>query len=713
MQSLISELIVVLIKIFSFLYKNLRMNNLNFFFKYSPFLHVLFSIILFFIHSFACYSQHQEKDSLLKLIHEKENKPRFTGRDTTYINLLIKLGSHYRFSSSDTLHKISRKVLDHSMAAGYEKGVGKSYIGLSSFFSEKGKDSIVFSHLGKAEIIAKRTKDTLLLLEISNYRAIEYDHIGDSAKSLEEYLKSEKLASKLKNKIFLLYIYENIAATYSNKKLYHRALMYFNKAIAVAKEINDNTILGTILCNVTNAHIGLNNLEKANKSIDKGITIVEKYKLNEWIGYAYMLKGDIFLKKKEYDKALVWYKKSKPIQLSVNYDIGVMDLYNSMSKVYIQKKDMLLGKEYAIKACNLATKIRYPIGIAKSAENLSLVYESENDQASALKYHRLFKKMSDSLSKNEQVIAMAFLYLESTYKEEQLDLISLNKKKLHKQKQLLYITLASLLGLCTIAFLVIKNLNTEKKMSTTLKVKNDILAANEKTLKTINATKDKLFSIIGHDLRGPILSLKELLNLSLADASIFQRFIPKLKTEVEHIQFTLDNLLSWGQTQMKGATIKPKEVNVREIYQNNINLFLKSIEKKKIDIRLLTEENISILTDRDHIDLIARNLISNAIKFTPEKGNIDISSIIEGDIVVCSVKNSGVGIKQENLDKLFNETFHYSTYGTLNEKGTGLGLSLCKEMVELNNGRIWVTSVENINTIFSFSLPLFKQKDIV
>ncbi|WP_291867449.1 tetratricopeptide repeat-containing sensor histidine kinase [Maribacter sp.] len=688
------------------------MKHLNNFFKYGSLLQTAFFLFLFFIYPITFYSQQrpQKKDSLIKLIKKKENADYFSTKDTTYINLLNELALEYTFSTSDSLYILSNSILDYSTKAGYAKGIGQAYLGLTSYFLEKGNDSLVFSHLEKAKRIGIQTKDTILLLDVSNLSAIEYNHIGHSDKSLKEYLKSEKLASKIANKLYLLTIYENMAVTYSHKKMYQRALKYFGKANELAVKINDSILIGSTLCNMTKVHISLNDLELATKESDQSIKIFEKYKVNGWLGYAYMLKGDIFLNQKKYDEAIVWYNKSEPIQLSTNYDIGVMDLYNSISKVYIQKNDLALGKMFAIKASNLANEIRYPRGIATSAENLSLIYEKLKEPVNSLKYHKLFKKMSDSLSKNEQLISMAFLDIERTHQNEQYELINQNNTKLYKQKQLLYVSLASLLSLSAIAFLIRKNLNTQKDMSTALKIKNEILAANENKLKTINSTKDKLFSIIGHDLRSPILSLKELLNLSLEEDTIFKRFIPKLKTQVEHIQFTLDNLLSWGQTQMKGATTNIEEVRLREISQNNRNLFSKSIENKKIEFQLLIEENTSVLADTNHIDLILRNLISNAIKFTPEKGKIIITATIKDDIVVCSVKDNGLGIKKENIDKLFNETTHYSTYGTFNEKGTGLGLSLCQEMVKLNNGSIWVISEENSGSTFSFSFPKFKKK---
>ncbi|WP_299433810.1 tetratricopeptide repeat-containing sensor histidine kinase [uncultured Maribacter sp.] len=680
------------------------MNNLKHILK------LLFNLKIFFCIFFCIttniHSQKKsiKKDSLLRLIKEQENKKNFTVKDTVYINLLNKLAIEYIYSTSDTLPTLSNNILEYSNAINYDKGKGYAYIGLSNYYLEKGKDSLVFEYLKNAKKIALKTKDTTLLLEISNHYAIEYDHIGDSSKALKEYLKGKVLAEKIENKLYLLTIYQNIAVTYSHKKLYTRALKYFNKANALASKINDSISIGITMCNMTRAYIGLNNFEQATKCIDKGISIVSENDLYEWLGYAYMLKGDILLNEHKYNDAIVWYKKSEPIQLSTNYDIGVMDLYNSMAKLYIEINNIALGKEFAIKASNLAEKIRYPIGISKSAENLSLIYEKLNDDTNALKYHRLFKKMSDSLSKNEQVIGIALLDIENQHKHEQQKLINENKSKVNKQKNLLYFSLITMLVLFAIASLIIRNLNTQKKLSEALKVKNEILAFNEEELKKINTTKDKLFSIIGHDLRGPILSLKQLLQAT-EEESIIKRFIPILKNDVEHVHFTLNNLLTWGQTQMKGFKIFAKKIDLKKIIKNNIDLFEITINKKELQVSLEMPKIVYAFADEDHIDLVFRNILNNAIKFTEVGGSIKISSINTNKEVQVYISDTGKGIKKEDIDKLFNKRKHFSTYGTSNEKGTGLGLSLCKEMIELNNGEIWVKSEENKGSTFAFSIP--------
>jgi len=239
------------------------------------------------------------------------------------------------------------------------------------------------------------------------------------------------------------------------------------------------------------------------------------------------------------------------------------------------------------------------------------------------------------------------------------------------------------------------------------------LVENETELRDINETKDKLFSIIGHDLRGPIAAFQGLLKLykdDEIDSKEFLQFIPKLSSDIDHISFTLNNLLSWGQTQMNGSVTKPSIVSIENLVNENINLLSETADAKSLKIINKMTANILSWTDSDQIDIVIRNLISNAIKFTPENGMITIDALERSTSWEISVRDTGVGIDKEIQEKIFEKSSNITTYGTNDEKGTGLGLSLCKEMVEKNSGKIWVESFKPNGTCFYFTLPKVRDK---
>ena len=185
----------------------------------------------------------------------------------------------------------------------------------------------------------------------------------------------------------------------------------------------------------------------------------------------------------------------------------------------------------------------------------------------------------------------------------------------------------------------------------------------------------------------------------------FLDFIPKLREDIDHIFFTLNNLLSWGRTQMNGATTKPELVAIDTLVTDNINLLSEIATKKSIEIISMVPENTLAWADTNQIDIVVRNLISNALKFTPMSGKVTINAIDMENCWQVSVTDTGVGMDKITLKKLFDKSSNMTTYGTNNEKGTGLGLSLCKEMVEKNKGHIWVESSLTTGSSFYFTLP--------
>lgn len=235
---------------------------------------------------------------------------------------------------------------------------------------------------------------------------------------------------------------------------------------------------------------------------------------------------------------------------------------------------------------------------------------------------------------------------------------------------------------------------------------------NTRLLEESNYTKDKLFSIIAHDLRGPISALEgllKLLNTGDIKESEFRRFIPKLKNDVNSISFTLNNLLSWGQSQMKEATTNPINVDLNDLVESNINLLREIANAKMITMDNLIVNRATIWADQNQIDIVIRNLLSNALKFTPNNGHIAIGFKDNDDFLEVYVKDSGIGMDSIVQEKILLKNTTITTYGTNNEKGTGLGLSLCKEMVTQNGGTLWVKSGINEGSTFYFTVPKGKK----
>jgi len=239
------------------------------------------------------------------------------------------------------------------------------------------------------------------------------------------------------------------------------------------------------------------------------------------------------------------------------------------------------------------------------------------------------------------------------------------------------------------------------------------LEHSESKLKQLNKTKDKLFSIIAHDLRTPLNNFMALLELTRDELLSEEEFKALLRDLSQSAFFTyqlLDNLLHWSRNQMEAETAYPRSFFIDELIETNLRLFGKEAQIKNLNLGSKLATGARVRADRNMIDLVLRNLIANAIKFTRSGGYIRLETERQDDRIVVRVSDTGVGISQDALSKILGEG-QYSTRGTKNEKGTGLGLVLCREYIEKNGGTLKVESEEGKGAVFSFELPLAEDGD--
>ncbi len=234
----------------------------------------------------------------------------------------------------------------------------------------------------------------------------------------------------------------------------------------------------------------------------------------------------------------------------------------------------------------------------------------------------------------------------------------------------------------------------------------------ELQLQELLATKDKLFSIISHDLRGPIGSFMQVIELLTSDIHIDSdeqiTLLNQLKDMSQGTFYLLENLLNWSRSQRSEITYAPRLFIINELVNESISLLSATAGQKSIEIQFECQANYSVYADFDMINLIFRNLLSNAIKFTRQGGLIRIRIYEQKDYILTEITDNGIGISRDVADKLFTKNQFHSTYGTNNEKGTGLGLALCTDFVQRNNGTIGVESTPGKGSKFTFTVPANK-----
>lgn len=257
-----------------------------------------------------------------------------------------------------------------------------------------------------------------------------------------------------------------------------------------------------------------------------------------------------------------------------------------------------------------------------------------------------------------------------------------------------------------------------KREELLVRVQNHVELVNSKKiiekqaseLRAANATKDRIFSVIAHDLRDALGSFKEFANLvtdsriNLSDEDMEEFFI-FLKEKASSTFELLENLLWWSRSQRKLLHPKLKQFGISKAVDEAMLIFTEQAEKKRIVIENQIATDSEVIADYDHIQTILKNLISNSIKYSKSDQPVTISLEDRKDSVVVSIKDRGIGIEKENLLNLFDPLNYHSTFGTDGEKGSGIGLVLCKELIDLNRGDISVESTYGDGSLFTFSLP--------
>lgn len=259
----------------------------------------------------------------------------------------------------------------------------------------------------------------------------------------------------------------------------------------------------------------------------------------------------------------------------------------------------------------------------------------------------------------------------------------------------------SFLLMLVVVFFVLLRLSVKANK----KLKNKYLE-----MEKLNATKDKFFSIIAHDLKSPFNSLmgfSEVLSLQVENKSPkeIMAYSRSIYNSTRKLYSLVDTLLQWSRTQLGTTDYNPERLDVKVLALNVVSILKINAEEKDIIISLDIDNKIIAWADKDLFSAVLRNLVSNAIKFSRVGSVIKVAAIRKAGFVEVSVSDTGVGISSDNLDKIFRVDANLSTVGTLNEKGTGLGLALCKEFAEINKGAISVESKLEKGSVFKFTVP--------
>ncbi len=555
-----------------------------------------------------------------------------------------------------------------------------------------------------------------------NKLGVVYRHVENFPEALKAYDNALKAAQQTNNLTEMAHAYNNMGHAYRWQGQYEMQLDYATRALEIFEKLGDKRGIGFALTGAIIATIELNQYEQALAFAERSYQLRSEFGQNIETMVALMYIGKVHARMGHFKEAKSYLKRAINMYETNGYENSTFG-YQTLAETYVQEGKLDSALYYARQGLEHSTSQKVLRDMMHDSRLVADIYSQKNDFVNAFRYLDLSYAYRDSVQREDNDRAIANHSLRQ--KQQELELLEkdrhLQEEELMHQKariRWIALTLSALLLMVLLVALVINyNRKKLKNAYTQLQEANEEIQAQKEALERqavdlqhSNASKDKLFSIIGHDLRSPVAGLRSFLDL-MADKTLtleeVNELSPMLNKGVINLSETLENLLQWSQTQLNGIKAKPTVFSVGETVERNFDLFRDLAGTKSIVLENSTEDH-EVLADEDQVKLVLRNLVNNAIKFTPAGGKVSIGSRVQAGsaFVTIDVADTGVGISQEKLDRLFNLDTRFSNYGTEGEKGTGIGLMLCKEMVENNGGHLTVKSIEGKGSVFSFTLPL-------
>lgn len=607
---------------------------------------------------------------------------------------------------------------------------------IAAYYSTKGETYYLMGDFTNAISNYNSSLEIVLDLDYPMQLALVYNSLGNIYSdissfddALSNFFSALELFEDLNEIRGISMMYNNIGIVYQQQKETEKALNYYKKSLKMDEEQDNKEGQATALNNLGTAYDEKGDKEMALDYYNQALKINKEIDLKDGIATAQNNIGLIYLDKKDFARAYINLMESTKIFEELNDQHAASNCYNNLANLFLQQGELSQTKQYLDKASKLAKKLNAKEYLVESYELYSKYFTEQNDFEQSLNYYKLYTQLSDSIYEasssnkiNELKVKFDtdFLKAENEILKKDNEIQSL---QLNRQKNLQKYWIAFTILIFLIAILTFQQFRLKKKTNNLLKSKNDELknannklTESEQNLKELNATKDKFFSIIAHDLKNPFQSLlgfSESLNSNLE--SLKQEDIKEysgiIYDSAQNLYNLLGNLLQWAKTQLGSMNLVPKDINLHEALLDVLEVVSLSSKTKGINIYSSIDKDTKVFADKHVVKVLFSNLINNAIKFTNPGGEIKISCETDNNMVTVSVEDNGNGISEENIEKLFKIDKSFSTKGTNNESGTGLGLILCKELIKESKGEIRLESKLGKGSNFMFTLPTKEQKN--
>ncbi|MGM0498536.1 MAG: tetratricopeptide repeat protein, partial [Bacteroidota bacterium] len=642
---------------------------------------------------------------------------------------------HRNNENYDSARFFFNKSLDIRKATGNKRVLASTYNNIGSMYRKMNLYDKALNNYLEALTIRIEIDDRNGIASSYNNIGTLYQNINNYEKALEYYKKALQLIEEKGNNKEIAYTLHIIGNSYLHLENYDKALENYQQSLILRKKIGDEYYIAQSLHNIGLVYEKMDDYERALNNFNRAL----KYRQNigDATGICSLLndKGNFYLNRKMPDKAKETFLKAIEIARENNELYYLSLCTRKLGNIFLKENKT----NKAITNLNYSLDAGYEINNKELIKNAFLdlykLFRKQNDHKKALEYYIQYSNYQDTIraQKNNLKIIETQMNYELAQKEDQLNeyedkvsQLSMEKKikdlKLDRQRNIQILLFVSFFLVIIVGVLFYKRYRLKKKTNLLLqkqyneiKEANDKLRKSESELRKANATKDRFFSIIAHDLRSPFHALYGLTDhISVSFNKLSNRdlkeFIDLIHKSADQLLNLLENLLYWSRTQRGKIDFNPKPLDLEKIVNSTKELLQINANEKNIYLTTKCNHHSIVYGDEEMLTTTIRNLTSNAIKFTVEGGSVTIKTNENENEILVSVKDTGLGISEENQQKLFKIDQNYSTYGTQQERGTGLGLILCKEFVEKHGGKIWVESEINKGSTFTFNLPKKNRK---
>ncbi len=624
--------------------------------------------------------------------------------------LLNRLAEYYLRNRPYEAMKVSRRALDISRKFGLKKEEAKALcnIGLAYKNLTAQYDSAL-NNCFKALRIDKNYSFHAEQIRVQMGIADIYQTAGSFVNAQKYLLEAGEVADSIRNDSLSILIHIKQAAVYLEQSDPDQAMSRLKTANQKAKFLNNPLLEAMVFRGFGQYYFRRGNITMALENFRKAEKLLEDQKDPLLKAQNIFDMAECYRQTEDYEKAFALHQKALKMRKSENDITGLAESYIKLGKLMLDQKDYDQAEQLEMKGLTYAMQLNSNYLMRECYDNLYYIYSGTGNMKGARYFKDLFAYISEMIYTEADKHKLGELQSLLEISEKDRELKTLDAKI---QRQHTYITFGiALILVFVIAGTVIYFSYKEKKqLVRQLRETNEQVKRQIDELRELNSTKDKFFSIIGHDLKGPLNSLTAFSNLILHHASTLseeemKKIAGDLNKSLKTLYELLENLLTWARSQTNRLTLHPEELNINALIEENISLLSKTAKNKDIHIEHIAFENITAWADKNTVNTVIRNLLSNALKFTPRGGSVTIFANAYKDAVEIGIRDTGVGMSAEQIKKVFDISTKHSTPGTEQEKGTGLGLILCKEFVEKNGGQLFIESKEGKGSTFRFTLP--------